>query len=170
MGWCLATLRLGFATRCIGPCLLGESFRRGRASSSARLRRIAVPAGHGGALRAHGAGERDRGGLVRAAGRWRHASLRRTRGPGSRRPRPSRRGAAKCPPGPRRRPWSGQILGALGAFSDRYLRWRRFSSTITVSVGAARGKGRSALRAADEALFKAKSSGRNRLSVNESNP
>ena len=66
--------------------------------------------------------------------------------------------------------WSGQILGALGAFSDRYLRWRRFSSTITVSVGAARGKGRSALRAADEALFKAKSSGRNRLSVNESNP
>ncbi|MDA8208074.1 MAG: GGDEF domain-containing protein [Actinomycetota bacterium] len=59
--------------------------------------------------------------------------------------------------------WSEQILGALGAFSDRYLRWRSFSSAITVSVGAARGKGRSALRAADEALYRAKALGRNRL-------
>lgn len=64
--------------------------------------------------------------------------------------------------------WSVQILRALGSFSDRYLRWRSVSNAVTVSVGAARGKGRSALRAADEALYKAKSSGRNRLSVKES--
>ena len=64
--------------------------------------------------------------------------------------------------------WSAQILRALGSFSDHYLRWRSVSSAVTVSVGAARGKGRSTLRAADEALHMAKASGRNRMSVKES--